>query len=86
MEAGQKLGTVTLSYAGKDYGTLDLLASSSVERSETLYRIDQAQNFFSQFWVKLALVGGVLLIIILLIVALVVSRNRRRYSGRRRRR
>ena len=36
VEAGQKLGTVTLTCNGQTFGQVDLLANSSVERSELL--------------------------------------------------
>ena len=36
VEEGQVLGTMTLSYEGTDYGSLDLVAVTSVERSELL--------------------------------------------------
>ena len=48
VEAGEKLGTVTLTYDGQEYGTLDLVATASVERSELLYRLDRIQRFFDQ--------------------------------------
>lgn len=38
VEEGQVLGTMTLSYEGTDYGSLDLVAVTSVERSELLYK------------------------------------------------
>ena len=99
VEAGQKLGTVTLTYDGQTYGTLDLVATASVERSELLYRLDRIQRFFNQLWVKIVLVVLAVLIVFLILRRLILGRGRsrygsssrggyrggRRYSGRRRR-
>ena len=86
VQAGDKLGTVTLTYAGQEYGTLDLVATSSVERSELLYRLDRIQKFFDQLWVKLVLAAVLVLIVVLILFALFSGRRRRRYSGSRGRR
>lgn len=86
VQAGDKLGTVTLTYAGQEYGTLDLVATSSVERSELLYRLDRIQKFFDQLWVKLVLAAVLVLIAVLILFALFSGRRRRRYSGSRGRR
>ena len=87
VEEGQVLGTMTLSYEGEVYGTLDLVAVTSVERSDLLYKKQQFINFFQHTWVKLILVViGVLVVLVLL--KLFVFRKRRRYragvGGRRR--
>ena len=86
VQAGDKLGTVTLTYAGQEYGTLDLVATSSVERSELLYRLDRIQKFFDQLWVKLVLAAVLVLIVVLILFALFSGRRRRRYSSSRGRR
>ena len=82
---GQVLGTITLSYQGEVYGTLDLVAVNSVERSELLYRVAQAKAFFSRTETKL--IGGALLIAVVAVVLkmFVFPKRRRGYSGRRRR-
>lgn len=93
VKKGQVLGKVTVSYGGKEYGTLDLVAVADVERSEFLYRLDQVKQFFSQFWVKLVLLAVLLIVLILVIRFLVFgkrrknsnSRSRGNYGGRRRR-
>lgn len=90
---GQVLGTMTLSYEGEVYGTLDLVAVNSVERSDFLYRKAQAEAFFQQSGTKLIL-GSVGVLFLLIFLRLFVFRKRRRpsstgsrsrYSGRRRR-
>lgn len=98
IQVGQKLGTVTLTYNNHEYGSLDLVATSSVDRSELLYRLDRIQAFFDQLWVKLVLIAVVLLMLILVIRRIFFgkqknrygssrsgSRSRSSYSGRRRR-
>lgn len=81
--AGQKLGTVTLTYQGTEYGTLDMAAMDSVERSEFLYTIQQAETYWSKWWVKAAVIGGVVLILLLVLyIAVILPKQRRakRYS------
>lgn len=90
---GQVLGKITLSYDGEDYGSLDLVALNDVERSELLYRIDRAEKFFGQTWVKAAIVALIVLILVLIIAGSVRGKRKRRrsrsyvggYGGRRRR-
>ena len=98
VEKGQQLGTISVSFNGKVYGTLPLVASISVERNPWLYRLDRLQKFFDQLWVK------ILLVVILVLVAFLILRRlffrgrrgrygssygggrRSRYTGSRRRR
>ena len=89
---GQILGEMTISYEGREYGTLDLVAVNNVERSELMYRIDRAEKFIAQPWVKFAAGGIVAFILFLIILIAALTRKKRRrarsysgYSGRRRR-
>ena len=84
VEAGEKLGTVTLTYDGQEYGTLDLVTTASVERSELLYRLDRIQRFFDQLWVKIVLAVLAVLIVFLILRRLILGRSRGRYGGGRR--
>lgn len=84
VKKGQVLGKVTISYGGKEYGTLDLVAVAPLERSEFLYRLDQVQRFFSQFWVKLVLLLVLLVVLVLVIRFLVFGKRRKNSSGRSR--
>ena len=68
VEEGQVLGTMTLSYEGTDYGSLDLVAVTSVERSELLYKKAQVMAFFQNFGVRVAAV-----IILILVVAVLLK-------------
>ena len=89
---GQILGEMTISYEGREYGTLNLVAVNNVERSELMYRIDRAEKFIAQPWVKFAAGGIVAFILFLIILIAALTRKKRRrarsysgYSGRRRR-
>lgn len=77
VEAGEVMGTMTLSYEGEVYGTLDLVAVTSVERSELLYKKQQFFDFFQTTGVKLVLAVG-LLLAALVVLRLTVFRKKRR--------
>ena len=79
---GQALGTLTVRYNGRDYGTFKLVAASAVERSQTLYVIDRITGFLSSKTFKIILAAVAALILIL--VAYVIIFNRRRAKKRRR--
>ncbi|MCI8423241.1 MAG: D-alanyl-D-alanine carboxypeptidase [Lawsonibacter sp.] len=83
---GQVLGTMKLSYRGELYGMLDLVAVTSVERSELLYKKAQFFEFLHTAGLQIALVT-VMVLAALVILRLLVFRRRRRYrsSGPRRR-
>ena len=81
VEEGQVLGTMTLSYEGTDYGSLDLVAVTSVERSELLYKKAQVMAFFQNFGVRVAAVIILILVVAVLLKVLVV-RKERRYGAR----
>ena len=79
---GQALGTVTVRYHDKDYGTVKLVAASAIERSQTLYVIDRITSFFGSTTFKIILAA--LVAFILILAAYVVIVNRRRAKRRRR--
>ena len=81
---GQVLGTMRLFYEDQEYGELDLVAVTSVERSELLYKKMIFLNFMEEYGARLAAgVAGVLVLILLLIFLL--RRKRRRYRSSRHR-
>lgn len=92
VEAGQTLGSVTLSYNGETYGTLDLVTVSGAARSETQYRLKVFKEYVDLWWVKALIAAVGVLLVALVVLAVAVSRGRRRrsrgyhYSGNRRRR
>lgn len=78
---GQVLGTMTLSYEGEVYGTLDLVAVNSVERSELLYKKAQFLSFFQHSGVQ---IGLALLALVSAVIALkLLVFRKRRYSHSR---
>jgi len=79
--AGQVLGSLTLSYEGKDLGTVDLVAVNNVELSEVLYKIDRVQAFLSMPKVRLGLAMLAIAFAILLL-RLTLFRPRSRYGSR----
>lgn len=88
---GQKLGEVTLTYKGRNYGTLSLVALNSVQRDQILYYMDQFHAFIAQSWVKWAIIGLAALLVLYIIIAIIYNSrrkkmNRKSYRGTRRRR
>ena len=81
VEQGQQLGTISVSFNDKVYGTLPLVASISVERDPWLYRLDRLQKFFDQLWVKILLVVILVVIAFLLLRRLFFRGRRNRYGG-----
>ena len=81
VEAGAVMGTMTLSYNGELYGTLDLVAVTSVERSDLLYKKQQFFDFFQTTGVKLALTAALLLAAVVLLRLLAFPRRRRPRAG-----
>ena len=77
VEAGAVMGAMTLSYNGEVYGTLDLVAVTSVERSDLLHKKQQFFDFFQSAGGKLALACGGL-VVLLAGLQLLVFRKRRR--------
>ncbi|NBI09172.1 D-alanyl-D-alanine carboxypeptidase [Colidextribacter sp. OB.20] len=84
VEAGEVMGVMTLSYDGEVYGKLDLVAVTSVERSELLHKKQQFFDFLQTTGVKIA-AAAVALIAAVIVLRLLVFRKRRRpaRSGRR---
>ena len=66
-----------------EYGTLDMVAADSVERSEFLYTVQQIKHYWDQWWVKALAglaAGAVLVLAVLVTVVLPRRKARRRYS------
>ena len=80
IEEGEKLGTLTLSYDGKVYGTVDLLALNAVEASKALVFWRDVQEFFSRTSVRVVLIILVVLILAFLLWKLIFGRRRYRYG------
>jgi D-alanyl-D-alanine carboxypeptidase (penicillin-binding protein 5/6) len=83
---GDVLGSASYSYNGRDYGTVDLVAALSIERSQTLYMLHRVKLFVNSTTFKIGVACFVGLIL-LVIIALVIHHKRaqkRRYSSVRR--
>ena len=81
--AVDNLGTITLSYDGAVYGTLDMVAADSVSRSDFLYTLQQIRFYWDQWWVKTLVAAGAVLVLTLVVLVTVVlprRKARRRYS------
>ncbi len=84
VEAGEVMGVMTLSYNGEVYGKLDLVAVTSVERSELLYKKQQFFEFFQTTGVKI-IIAAAAVVFVLVALRLLVFRKRRRPVGAGRR-
>ena len=78
--AGQKLGTMTLSYDGTDYATVDLLASFDVEASRLQTILRSIRDFTDHLAVRIVGILLLLLIIFLVVWKLFLGRRRYRYG------
>lgn len=77
VEKGQKIGTATLSYAGQELTTIDLVASESVERSNLLHTLSQVQQVVTSRWFILIVSVILTLLVIYIIIAVIYNRKRR---------
>ncbi len=77
---GDVLGTLTLSYDGKEYATVNLLALNDVEASKLLTFWRDVQLFFSKTSVKVAAAALLVLLLALIVWKLLFSRRRYRYG------
>lgn len=78
IQAGDVLGSVTYSYAGKDYATVELVALVDVERSEVLYYASLLEDFFHQPVFQFALLVFVIFLLLYVVFKVSVGRARRR--------
>jgi D-alanyl-D-alanine carboxypeptidase (penicillin-binding protein 5/6) len=76
ISAGQVLGTITLSYDGTTYGTINLVAVSDVSMSKVLYYADQLENFFQSTLFKLIVVALVTTLVAYGTIRTIIVRRR----------
>ena len=76
VEAGQVMGVMTLYYGDEEYGRLDLVAVTSVERSELLYKKQQFFEFMQNEGVRIIL-AVVLFVAAIVVLKLTVFRRKR---------
>ncbi len=82
VKKGDKIGTVTVKYDGKEYKTLDLVAADDVERSIIAFVINAIGKFIKSPYALIAL--GVIVVVIAAYIIYVIRYNRRRKNRRRR--
>jgi len=83
---GDTLGNITLSYDGREYVKIALVASTDVERSQVLYIVDKIENFFTSTAFKIILaciLGLIILFVLYIIIGRKSRRRKRRYYGKR---
>ena len=87
VEAGEKLGTLELSYDGRVYAEVDLLAMNAVEASKMLVFWRDVQEFFARKSVRIGLIVLAALVVLILLWRLLFGHRNARYgrsSSRRR--
>ena len=78
IKAGDVIGSVTYSYNGMDYGTVELVALSDVERSPVLYYADKLSNFFQSTVFKVILIVLAVFVVLYILFNLTFGGMRRR--------
>ena len=86
ISAGQILGTITVTYAGAELGTVSLAAITDVERSEFLYYNRAVQNFFHNYRALWIILIVLLFVFLFILRYILINRARRRRAAQRRRR
>lgn len=78
IKAGDVIGSVTYSYNGMDYGTVELVALSDVEMSPVLYYADKLSNFFQSTVFKVILIVLAVFVVLYILFNLTFGGMRRR--------
>ncbi|WP_164510344.1 D-alanyl-D-alanine carboxypeptidase family protein [Agathobaculum sp. Marseille-P7918] len=78
IKAGDIIGSVTYSYNGVDYGTVELVALSDVEMSRVLYYADKLSNFFQSTVFKVILIVLAVFVVLYILFNLTFGGIRRR--------
>ena len=78
IKAGDVIGSVTYSYGGVDYGTVELVALSDVEVSQVLYYADKLSHFFQSTVFKVILIVLAVFVVLYILFNLTFGGIRRR--------
>ena len=78
VSAGDVLGSVTLTYNGREYGSVNLVASTSVSLSKTEYIHSEFKETLSLRWVKLLIAAFVLMFVGYIIFAIIYNHRQRK--------
>ena len=87
IKAGDTIGSVTYTYDGRDYGTVELVALNDISRSTVLFYADKLSSFFQSIVFKVLLLAAAAFFLLHIFTGLVfggVRRRRRRRSSRSR--
>jgi len=77
VKKGYVIGTATISYAGQELTTVNLVAAESVERSELLHTVDAAKLIFTSTWFLVIVALIIILLIIYIILAIMYNRKKK---------
>ncbi len=75
---GNIIGTATVSYAGQELCTVNLIAAETVERSKMLYFLESAKKILRSRWMILAITIVVILFIIYIIITQIYNNKKKR--------
>lgn len=78
IKAGDVIGSVTYSYDGINYGTVELVALSDVELSQVLYYADKLSHFFQSTVFKVILIVLAVFVVLYILFNLTFGGMRRR--------
>ncbi len=81
---GQVVGFITVKYGDEVLGTVDLITTDKVERSEFLYTLQRLKTFSSQRWFIASMIALVILTAVYIFVVASVRDKRTRRRRRRR--
>ena len=87
IKAGDTIGSVTYTYDGRDYGTVELVALNDISRCTVLFYADKLSSFFQSIVFKVLLLAAAAFFLLHIFTGLVfggVRRRRRRHSSRSR--
>ena len=87
IKAGDVVGSMTYSYNGTSYGTVELVALSDVEMSRVLYYSDKLSHFFQSTVFKIVLIAAAIFIVLYILFNITfggIRRRRRRKAMRKR--
>ncbi|MBR1780439.1 MAG: D-alanyl-D-alanine carboxypeptidase [Oscillospiraceae bacterium] len=85
ISAGQKLGTLTLTLDGEDYGTVDLVAVNDVTRSDLLALREDVLRIIQSWQFRIAVIAVVVVALAVVLRIIYVRHMRRLYGDRRKR-
>ncbi|MDO5602919.1 MAG: D-alanyl-D-alanine carboxypeptidase family protein [Oscillospiraceae bacterium] len=86
IRAGDVIGTVTLTMAGEELGTVKLISKSDLERNDFMYFLDKAQSFLtSRFFFFIVLLAAAAVIAYIAFIRALHHKDEKRRKIRRRR-